>query len=66
VRGGGGEGGHRKYMGRKQLVAVYKIQLHVLALYVGQLLWTDDGLHTGPKHVVVSYVLLLIAILLCS
>jgi len=26
----------------------------------------DDGLHTGPKHVVVSYILLLIVILLCS
>jgi hypothetical protein len=26
----------------------------------------DDGLHTGPKHVLVSYILLLIVILLCS
>jgi hypothetical protein len=26
----------------------------------------DDGLHTGPKHVVVSYILLPIVILLCS
>ena len=26
----------------------------------------DDGLYTGPKHVVVSYILLLIVILLCS
>jgi len=36
-----------------QLVAIYKVQLH------------DDGLHTVPKHVVVSYILLLIIILLC-
>ena len=26
----------------------------------------DDGLHTGPKHVVVYYISLLIIILLCS
>ena len=26
----------------------------------------DDGLHTGPKHVVLYYILLLIVILLCS
>ena len=26
----------------------------------------DDGLHTGPKHVVLYYISLLIAILLCS
>ena len=26
----------------------------------------DDGLHTGPKHVVVYYILLLTVILLCS
>ena len=64
-----------------QLVTIYNIQLHVSALYVdhhqvvrsttvqrlgeffGQ---PDDGLHTGPKHVVVYYTLLLIVILLCS
>ena len=34
-----------------------------LAVVVGQ---PDDGLHTGPKHVVVYYVSLLIVILLCS
>jgi len=34
------------------LVAIYNIQLHV----------DSDGLHTGPKHVVVSYVSLLIVI----
>ena len=47
-----------------KLVAIYNIQLHVSALYVfGQ---PDDGLHTGPKHVVVYYILLPIVILLCS
>ena len=34
-----------------QLVAIYNIQLHVSALYV--------GLYTGPKHVVVYYISLL-------
>jgi len=33
-----------------KLVAIYKIQLHVSAPYVGQ---PNDGLHTGPKHVAV-------------
>ena len=41
-----------------QLVEIYNIQLHVSALYV--------DLHTGPKHVVVYYISLLIVILLCS
>jgi len=41
-----------------QLVAIYNIQLHVSALYV--------GLHTGPKHVVVYYIFLLTVLLLCS
>ena len=51
-----------------QLVAIYNIQLHVSALYVGhhQVVQPDDGLHIGPKHVVVNYILLLIAIVLCS
>jgi len=35
----------------------------VVTKFFGQ---PDDGLHAGPKHVVVYYVLLLIVILLCS
>jgi len=52
-----------------QLVAIYNIQLHVSALYVGHHKFfgqPDDGLHTGPKHIVVYYILLLIVILLSS
>jgi len=56
-----------------QLVTIYNIQLHVSAVYVvhhqivnkffGQ---PDDGLHTGPKYVIVYYISLLSVILLCS
>jgi len=62
------------------LIGIYTIQLQVSALYVGHhqvvqrtYKWLnkfsgkpDDGPHTGPKHVDVNYLLLLILILLCS
>ena len=35
----------------------------VVNKFFGQL---DDGLYTGPKHVAVYYILLLIVVLLCS
>jgi len=51
---------------RRDIVSLPKFTTHtVLSLnkFFGQ---SDDGLRTGPKHVVVYYISLLILILLCS
>ena len=55
------------YVGHHEVVQrTYQVATHIvwsLNKFFGQ---PDDGLHTGPKHVVVSYILLQIVILLCS